>query len=1057
MGGTVSNPLAFRRAIVSLHYKEHPLSGDAGDLELFWRALFCTWLSDEQLASFWTAEDVRLLRMYRPGRLAAVLIASMQQLEALIALSCEAAAELDPGNSGDVGENPSGGGLATVKVEGAMNYMQPQPSLRRREGRALNPCAALNALRLIGGALPYCFEDIEELTALLREDADATARGGRIPVIVSQRTRELMDVANRTESPYAADFAYHFFFRGEFCPSPPQTSPGTQLVELYLKLLFMPGVMTAAVPCRDTEPRQEPSHASSEAAFNAELLLLLRQGCVSPALLFSLVRGATPADVQDRLANNQIGGSSSSNVSPEINWSRAQPAFALGSDYHAIILRTLLLLLSGPIYAPAAEVGPATAGELEKRNCSKRRREATSALMASELFDGEKQSLAAVLCASLLYTVRFYAKKSTTPSSYAAVFSKRPRSLAAHTAVLGHALAILAMGIYSGPSILCSDPQLPVPSESRVSNVFFSLVKAVLDRAETHFSADSDTATSQQSSIHLPDQLGHGETDSLSYARSLVEAMLILLENPLRASVEKDPQVSIPCAPLVLHLLLWVMQQSQVALDIIGGRPYSFMAFIHSILVSSKVSLSRFGEGQLSLLCLLILLRRPSFLKLLATRLPSHASGATATEVEKFMRVLRVAMPMLPQSIRITADSDGEGTFGGEKDSDTLCLYSYGNLLVLAMCYVLSPSSPRWFRPLYRSAVEVLHTLQVVFTHATLIPNVCLRRHVLNEHVMLELVSSLAHLSSRRVLRLGTEPQRACLKMIHVLLALIQSTIGPVQNADGSWCSAARRVGELDGMELVPLLWKLAVGDSLRALAGLTSTAAGPWQEEFGAEAESAINAEEVILEDSMSFSNPFTIPKGERGGMEPPTTVASGAAGVSSTVTSLHDFARQLLNSKEFNKLYRIVSAVRVGLNNEQERPASVSHPTVDFGGEDLRGPMMMSPAGSLPVSRRICRDPEGCQFAWAVLQNAAAVLDEIQAHEREDEEAGGGRVGDTYGLKEKGSGAMLSGGVTIARRLVIDSGGTGRRWLLVQLWRQVHMFNLSPAMFDYRSTLIM
>ncbi|RNF09835.1 uncharacterized protein Tco025E_06909 [Trypanosoma conorhini] len=1052
----MSDVYAFRRAVVLLHYKQHPLSGDAGDLDIFWRTLFCTGLSDEQLASFWTAEDVRLLRVYHPDRLAAILAACMQQLDAFLALSCGAAAE-------DAAGSPIDGDVAAVRVEGTLSYMQPRPPPPpprggggRRAGRPLDPCAAANALRLIGGALPYCLEDIDELTALLREDAAAS--GERNIAIISQRTRELMDVANRTESPFAADFAYHFFFRGDACvlaeDCPPSLSPppGTQLVQLLLKLLFMPGVMTAAAPCRETQPRQDP-RAIAEAAVNAELQLLLRRGCVPPALLLSLLRGAAPGGVQGRLANTQNDSGGSNSVLLGGSCSRAAPALSLGSDYHAIILRTLLLLLSGPIYTSAAEAAPATAAGAEagKRSCSKQRREATIALMSNELFNGEKQPLAALLCAALLYAVRFYAKKSLLTPRLTAVFSRGSRFSATQVAVLGHALAILAMGVYSGPTLPCCDPQLQGPPEERASNVFFSLLKAALGDAEPHVPVDGAKATSQDSSILLPAQSRSDELDPSCYARALVEGMLTLLENPLTASAGDAAMVKIPCAPLVLHLLLWAVQQSSLALDILARRPHSFMALLHSLLVSSGVSASRFGEGQLSLLCLLILLRQPSFLETLATPLPSLAAGATATEVRQFMRVLRAAMPMLPQSIRIAAGDDREGSCDGGKGLDTLCVHTYGNLLVLAMCYVLSPASPRWFRPLYSSAVEVLCTLQTAFTQNTLASSVCLRRRVLNEHVAVELVSSLAHLSSPRVLRLGgKEAQRACLQMIRLLLETIRSAIGPAQETDGSWCSAARRVGAMEGTELVALLWSLAVGESLFALARLTSTAAG----EPGVGAAPATESNDVVLEDSLSLANPFTAPRGGAGEAAPPKTTASGAA-----PAALREFALQLSHCGEFNELHRIAAAVRVALSEAQERPAALSLPAAGSGELASCDSTMAASAASHPPPMKASRDPEEFEIAWAVLRSAAAALDEVQArpHDGEAKEEGGG-VGGADSRREKGRrGAVPPRGAPGMRKLVIDVSGAGGRWLLAQLWRQIHMFNLAPPIFDYRSTLIM
>lgn len=1006
MGSAFSNPYAFRRTVASLHYKDHPLSGGGVDLGLFWRTLFCTRLTAEEHNSFWTAEDVRLLRLYHPDRLAAVLLGAMQQLDAFMALTCAA----NPVRRGSAGGNTLAVGATGQRVSEPFDDAQ---SGQENESGAppLDVTAVQNSLWLIAGALPYCFEDIDELKARLREDAEGEI-GKRPMVIVSQHTRRLIGEEERTESPFAAEFAYHFFFRGDACVGSDAPSDGedfadddifsyltssrppplgARLVELLVRLYFVPGfTTTASLPHRPMakerpteQERGEWPHKLSESNIEDDLKLLVGLDCVPPPVLFSIFPDTVTESNNDVLSNGDknefVRIPAHTTTTPKTTRMMMTP---LNENYRAIILRTLVLTLSGFIFIPFSESDLTSVRQDSKHNCSQSRSEKTVLMMIHALFNGRQRSLLAMLCVSLLHVVRCYPKRplvSTTASAW--IWGGYLTS--DHVDVLKHALSILAMGLYSESSALSFCPRHVARSSESTTNVFLQIMGAALKHSESPV---------------------EGVGESSDYVRSLVEGLLVLFEGPLLASARNAPEAAIPSTPLVLHLLLWVLQQSPVALGLVGGRAQTLMALVYNLLVSSTASTSRFGEGQLTLLCLLLLARHPSFLQLLATPLPSVDSGATAVEAQKFLSMLRAAMPMLPEKVIISGNGAGANPLEPPVGSDTLCVHTYGNILVLALCYVVSPSSPRWFRLLYRSTIEVLHTLQVCFTTLPPTRDMSFSHYVLNPCVMLELASGLDYLSSVRVLRLGTEEQRACVQMIRVLLAIIRSPVRSSLPEHTDSRGSLRQSGtQQKGSELLPLLCGLAMRRGVFGLARLidTTAAMGPVEESDAPlphREGGFVGASSMFVEDENRRENPT----GERADCH--------SADVPRVTATLCNFARLIASSDEFAALYGVVAEVRRRMQTQNEWNGAAE--TLD---------------ASSP---------------W--LRDITEVLGLARTHKRHLRKESGDGAG-----KERTS-------ATVIRRVTTDGSISAERWLIAQLWRQLHMFNLSPPIFDYRSAVL-
>lgn len=129
-------------------------------LDPTWKTLFLTSMTDDEICSFFSFDDVRRLRRFHPDRLAMVLFKCIEQLK----------------HFADHWETIS-------------DY-----------------CSVMNALRMIGNALPYCFEDIELKGTELKDNT-----------IVTKRTLDKQGVGILSISPFATHFARHLFWENKTC------------------------------------------------------------------------------------------------------------------------------------------------------------------------------------------------------------------------------------------------------------------------------------------------------------------------------------------------------------------------------------------------------------------------------------------------------------------------------------------------------------------------------------------------------------------------------------------------------------------------------------------------------------------------------------------------------------------------------------------------------------------------------------------------------------------------------------------------------------------------
>lgn len=148
----------FSQEIAKLHNVDCKLTSDPKDP--VWKILFLSPMTDEEICSFFNFDDVRKLRRYHPDRLALVLFKCIEQL-------------VDFSERGDL----------------IVDY-----------------CSVMNALRMLGNALPYCYEDLNVKGTEVKDNT-----------IVTQQTLSRQGVGIIQQSPFAEKFYTHFFWENRTC------------------------------------------------------------------------------------------------------------------------------------------------------------------------------------------------------------------------------------------------------------------------------------------------------------------------------------------------------------------------------------------------------------------------------------------------------------------------------------------------------------------------------------------------------------------------------------------------------------------------------------------------------------------------------------------------------------------------------------------------------------------------------------------------------------------------------------------------------------------------
>ncbi|KAG8342872.1 hypothetical protein TRVL_06299 [Trypanosoma vivax] len=1055
MGSASSSPFVFRRAVVSLHYKKSPIAGTSRETAAFWRALFHTTLTVDELASFWTAEDVRLLRLYHPDRLVAVMCAAMQQLDVLIFHGVAPSAEEGPvsvRSDENKSEEPH---ITKIALPSVFRL-----AVRRGRGRELSVdfTAATNALWIIALALPCCFEDIDALRAVRHDDQLAAASGEIYVPIMSQETRALLGIEERKESRFAADFAYHFFVRGCKCveeeqvdqcstnqagganavehgsgalPSteacPDLASPGWRLVEMLVKLFFVPGfTMNVSNSFHRVGGRGQIDDAA-----------------LGDMVILRVVETMSTGRCRE---NNGVG--SSFNKLPD--WVH-DGASAVEEERRALVLRTLLIALSAIIFVPPLRSDAChcdgcfetSGGVNETQDArvgrSQQRQREVAALMTRALLEGDGRSLSPRLCVALLHVVRCCTRRHKKVPLFSIFGGSTQHQRCTNSDLLSHALAILVASIYSETGLGRQSNDCGHGPESagvRKANLFLEVMSAVVGSSpllsRRPLVAWSENHSGVADGGYTIPQAASGKDGgtyvSSQYESSLLEGLVGLLEAPLDDSLRRQKESTASHAPLAMHLLLWMLQHSTRAIHMVGGRPRFLLALVHNLLVSSAAYPSGYGEGQMVLLCFLSLLQHAPFQQLLCRPIPCSGEAASSTQradAKQFLSELCTAVPFLPAGFRVdpgTASSVGlEATNRTREEFGAVCIRTYGDILALAVCYVVSPSSPTWFQPLYRTAVEVLNAMQLCCMHGD---SVHLINNVLSYNVLLELASSFNYLCSTRVLAIGKETQLACARMAALVFTIVRS--GLIRGTKG----ATQGLMEEQHDIAAHMLWLLATRSELFRLSRLVSSreCSSNFLEEIPADDRlNCWRSSDCIPRELcyMDVNCRETAPDGSAFGNSDEVGL-----GVARQLTLVED----LVTSRELNILLRMANAVRGTLTSLAVRGqlSAGECPNASSKMRSERCDSVQRESNSWAGCE--CEDVPRSQIPFLITSAVAQWLNDD------------GNRSTTTG--------MIGGSITV-RRVSVTTASRAEKWLLEQLWVQVHATNLSVPMYDYRTAV--
>lgn len=141
-----------------MHNEIWSIESDKAKLDAFLRVMFLSPMTDDEICSYFGFDDIRKLRRFHPDRLALVLFKCVEQLAEFV----------------------------------------------DHHDQISDYCSVMNALRMLGNALPYCFEDIALEGTTIKETT-----------IVSQRTVDR--IGKQVLSPFAARFGVHFFWENKTC------------------------------------------------------------------------------------------------------------------------------------------------------------------------------------------------------------------------------------------------------------------------------------------------------------------------------------------------------------------------------------------------------------------------------------------------------------------------------------------------------------------------------------------------------------------------------------------------------------------------------------------------------------------------------------------------------------------------------------------------------------------------------------------------------------------------------------------------------------------------
>ncbi|CUF96032.1 Hypothetical protein, putative [Bodo saltans] len=585
--GQQTSFLEFSQEISKLHLLDCKGLSPNDDAPI-WKILFLSPMTDDEICSFFNFDDIRTFRRYHPDRLALVLFKCIQQLVGF----CERGSEVS-------------------------DY-----------------CSIMNALRMLGNALPYCFEDLSMKGTKLKEST-----------ITSKRTQELRGEGVKQPSPFAENFAHHFFWENRTCEGSDlshivtvhqqwatgtykamyDTPLGEILVNCLTKLCFIPRFTVG--------PLQTPS-STLAASQSVELSAI-----------------------------GEKGGSQSVKVFGELLWygstaSIGNVVFRQVDPRRIQVLRVIVQCLSWNVFA----------GDSKLTNP-----------FLEVLVDDLRCPLAPTLCQTLINRVSTHYSRGSIPySSYLAADNAEK--------LLEQSLSILAIS-FEHPN--------------RAVNCFLRVFDVLDQTPQTKLA---------------------GENFIIGLHR--------IIENPLYSSRTylKDSQKVVHCTTEAVILLFQALSFEKLKSIYVANATQMIIPLLYIIQEAARDDLKA-REAELAMYVLLRLSSDQNFLQKVVN-LP-----------------VEVQPPLFVLPDLVKAVSTPKPVFG--------------DIVLLMMCFVVSPASPRWFLAMFPAA-------------ATVCCNVIASISSLTEGTCFEINHALEFLVNKNVLKKGPAAQEACQLWVDGVVSVIE-------------------------------------------------------------------------------------------------------------------------------------------------------------------------------------------------------------------------------------------------------------------------------------------
>mmetsp|Transcript_30801 Transcript_30801/g.35677 ORF Transcript_30801/g.35677 Transcript_30801/m.35677 type:complete len:754 (-) Transcript_30801:21-2282(-) len=563
----------YSQEVAKLHYAHCSLSHRIDDPT--WKILFLSPMTDDEICSFFSFDDVRKLRRYHPDRLALVLFKCIEQL---------------------------------------VDFVE-------RYDDILDYCSVMNSLRMLGNALPYCFEDIQLEGSKVKEST-----------ITTSRTLQKLGDGKTPISPFAEHFAEHFFWKNETCEGS----------DIHVVDHVWKWVSTSKSTTWHSAPLGET------------VVKTLTQLCFIPRFTVGDLQRFTPPvnpiDVEMTAAGATDGAASLTKiplVHDELLWFGAPQKtgvvpFRQINPRRILVLRALTQCISWNVFH----------NDPHMKNP-----------FLDVFVDERRNPMAPTLCVSMLNRIATHYSKGTLPwTSYMQADEAEK--------VLSQSIALLSATFDV------------IDSESH-RNCFARVLRDIVDK------------------------------DSMR-SETLVIGLHRVIDNPLFASRTffKGSQKVVTCTLEALVLLFHVIDLPNVQALTIKHQRYLLHALLYFVQECARND-SLLHEMQCAIFILLRLSSKPAFLKVIQEPIAAQPP--------------LVVLPDLTRSEHA----------------------SLADVLVLMLCFVVSPASPRWFLNLLPATATIFSNVMVVVPRLT-------------EITCFEIHHSLDFLCQRQVLKRGAPTQESC-------------------------------------------------------------------------------------------------------------------------------------------------------------------------------------------------------------------------------------------------------------------------------------------------------